>query len=84
MAAFKGEKNLIVLGIPRGGVVVAAEVARDLNAPLDVLIAHKIGAPGNPEFAIGAVASTGEVWLDEIAIGELKIKIGRASCRERV
>jgi putative phosphoribosyl transferase len=49
----------VVLGIPRGGVVVAAEVARIIGAPLDVLVAHKIGAPGNPEFAIGAVTADG-------------------------
>jgi len=76
LAALKGEPNLIVLGIPRGGVVVAAEVARTQSAPLDVLIAHKIGAPGNSEFAIGAVTSTGEVWLDDAAIAELKIDSG--------
>jgi predicted phosphoribosyltransferase len=45
-----------VLGIPRGGVVVAAVVARALGAPLDVVIPRKLGAPGNPELAIGAVA----------------------------
>jgi len=50
----KGNPDLIVLGIPRGGVVVAAEIARGLAAPLDVLIAHKIGAPINPELAVGA------------------------------
>jgi putative phosphoribosyl transferase len=65
LAFLKGQKNVLVLGIPRGGVVVAAEVARALRAPLDVLIARKIGAPGNPELAIGAVASSGEVVLDE-------------------
>ncbi|HET9671546.1 MAG TPA: phosphoribosyltransferase family protein [Actinomycetota bacterium] len=45
-----------VLAVPRGGVVVAAVVARDLGAPLDVVIPRKLGAPGNPELAIGAVA----------------------------
>ncbi|MGZ6340630.1 MAG: hypothetical protein ACXWMX_02155, partial [Candidatus Limnocylindrales bacterium] len=43
----------LVLGIPRGGVPVAAEVAAGLGLELDVLVAHKVGAPGNPEFAIG-------------------------------
>jgi len=52
----KEEPELLVLGIPRGGVVVAAPVARELAAPLDILPARKIGAPGNPEFAIGAVS----------------------------
>ena len=53
--------NTIVLGIPRGGVVVAAEVARALSLPLDVAVAAKVGAPGNPEYAIGAVAPDGVV-----------------------
>jgi putative phosphoribosyl transferase len=53
--------DAIVLGIPRGGVIVAAEVARALGLPLDVAVAAKVGAPGNPEYAIGAVAADGEV-----------------------
>lgn len=65
--------NVIVLGIPRGGVVVAAEVARALHAPLDLFLAHKIGAPFNPELAIGAVTSTGDVWLDEETLGLLEL-----------
>ncbi len=64
----KGNPNAIVLGIPRGGVVVAYEVAKALGLPLDVFIARKIGAPGNPELAIGAVASDGTVVLDEFSI----------------
>lgn len=47
----------VVLGLPRGGVVVADQVARTLNAPLDVLVVRKIGAPRQPEFAIGAVSN---------------------------
>jgi putative phosphoribosyl transferase len=49
----------VVLGLPRGGVVVAAEVARTLGAPLDVLVVRKLGAPGNPELGIGAIAEGG-------------------------
>ncbi len=64
----KGNPNAIVLGIPRGGVVVAYEVAKTLSLPLDVFVARKIGAPGNPELAIGAVASDGTVVLDEMSI----------------
>lgn len=48
-------KNPLVLGLPRGGVVVADEVARHLNAPMSVIVARKIGSPGNPEFGIGAI-----------------------------
>lgn len=65
LALLKGEKDVIVLGIPRGGVVVAAEVAWAIGAPLDVYITRKIGAPNNPELAIGAIASSGDVVLDE-------------------
>ncbi len=56
-----GYKNLgaIVLGIPRGGVEVAAAVARELNAPLDLVVAKKVPHPGNPEVAIGAVSHGG-------------------------
>jgi putative phosphoribosyl transferase len=61
-----------VLGIPRGGVVVAAPVARALRAPLDVVIPRKLGAPGNPELAIGAVAP-GVTVLHEQAVHRLRI-----------
>ena len=55
----------LVLGIPRGGVVVAAPVAEALDAPLDVALARKVGAPGNPELAVGAVGPDGSVVVDE-------------------
>lgn len=62
LAHYKG-KPAVVYGLPRGGVAVAAEVARYLNAPLDVLVARKIGHPYNREYAIGAVTETsGPVW----------------------
>ncbi|WP_409328696.1 phosphoribosyltransferase [Trujillonella humicola] len=51
----------VVLGLPRGGVVVAAPVAAALHAPLDVLVVRKLGAPGRPELAMGAVAVAGDV-----------------------
>ena len=60
-----GDGSPLVLGIPRGGVPVAAEVARLLEGNLDVAIAHKLGAPGNPEFAIGAIAEIGEAIVNE-------------------
>jgi putative phosphoribosyl transferase len=61
---------VLVLGIPRGGVVVAARVAARLGAPLDVVVPRKVGAPGNPELAVGAVAD-GVQALDEPAIRRL-------------
>src|SRR2546427_3881595 len=59
----------LVLGLPRGGVVVAAEVARALRLPLDVLIVRKIGHPWHREFAVGALAENGVVVLDDAAVG---------------
>jgi putative phosphoribosyl transferase len=70
-----GERAL-VLGIPRGGVPVAAVVAARLDADLDVLVAHKLGAPGNPEFAIGAVAEGGTTILDDGVITRYGIDDG--------
>ena len=61
---------VVVLGIPRGGVVVAARVAARLGAPLDVVVPRKVGAPGNPELAVGAVAD-GVQAIDEPAIRRL-------------
>ncbi len=52
--------DVIVLGLARGGVIVAAEVARRLHVPLNVIVVRKIGAPGNPELAIGAIGESGE------------------------
>jgi predicted phosphoribosyltransferase len=54
----------LILGVPRGGVPVAAVISERFEAELDVLVAHKLGAPGNPEFAIGAVAEDGTTILD--------------------
>lgn len=62
-------EKLVVFGIPRGGVVVAAEVAKHLQCPLDVVVARKIGSPINPELAIGAVAPDGSVVLDPVLSG---------------
>jgi putative phosphoribosyl transferase len=59
----------LALGLPRGGVVVAAEVARILHLPLDVLVVRKIGHPRQREFAVGAMAENGVVLLDEQVIG---------------
>jgi putative phosphoribosyl transferase len=65
--------DVVVLGIPRGGIVVADEVSIALRAPLDVFVTHKIGAPFNPELAVGAVASDGTTFLDQPLIDELGI-----------
>lgn len=70
---FAGRANLIVLGLPRGGVPVAAEVAAALGAPLDVFIVRKLGVPGHEEFAMGAIASGGVRVLSQDALRVLNL-----------
>lgn len=65
--------DTVVVALPRGGVAVAYEVAQALNAPLDVLVARKIGAPGRPELGVGAVAPGGVRVLDHEAVAYLGI-----------
>ena len=67
------QPGLIVLGIPRGGVIVAAEAARSLGAQLDITMARKLGAPDQPELAIGAVAADGTTFLNEDIVNSLEI-----------
>jgi putative phosphoribosyl transferase len=76
LAALLGDvrhQSPIVVGIPRGGVPVAAEVARALEAPLDLVLVRKIGAPDNPEYGIGALAEDDIVILDEEAVRRLRL-----------
>lgn len=61
----RGVESDLVLAIPRGGLPLGRKVADALEVPLDVVVARKIGAPGNPELAIGAVASNGSHWLNK-------------------
>jgi putative phosphoribosyl transferase len=65
--------DAVVLGLPRGGVPVAYEVARSLNLPLDIFIVRKLGVPGQEELAMGAIASGGTVVINQSIIRDLKI-----------
>ena len=69
LESYRGPATL-VLGLPRGGVVVAAEVAQILGAELNAIVTRKVGAPGNPEYALGAVAEGGVVVLNDREIDE--------------
>jgi predicted phosphoribosyltransferase len=71
LAHYAGRADVVVLGLPRGGVVVAAEVARALHAPLDVYLVRKLGVPGHEELAFGAIASGGVRVLNEDIIAHL-------------
>ena len=78
--------EVVVLGLPRGGVPVAAEVARAIGAPLDVFVVRKVGVPGQPELAMGAVASGGTRVLNDDVIrmaGVTKDELERVTAAER-
>ncbi len=69
---FRG-KGAVVLGIPRGGIVIAEELARRLDAELDIVLARKLGAPGHSELAAGAMAEDGTVYLNEEVVRQLGV-----------
>ena len=73
----EGRSDLLVLALPRGGVPVAWPVARRLQAPLDVLVVRKLGAPGQPELALGAIAGEGVTVLNDELISRLRISEGQ-------
>lgn len=73
LAKYRNDKNGIVLALPRGGVQTGYEVAKGLNLPLEITCPRKIGAPSNPEFAIGAITETGEGILHQEVIASLGV-----------
>lgn len=66
-------RGTVVLGIPRGGVIIAAALARELDADLDVVLARKLKTPGHPELALGAINEEGRVVVDDTLVAELGI-----------
>ncbi|MFA5008478.1 MAG: phosphoribosyltransferase family protein [Candidatus Omnitrophota bacterium] len=66
-------RNAVILGIPRGGVVVAYELAKELSIESDIVLSRKIGAPLNPEFAIGAVSEDGKIFINKQALRQVHI-----------
>src|SRR5438874_8839206 len=71
LAKYAGRDDVIVLGLPRGGVPVAYEVAQQLRVPLDVFVVRKLGVPGFEELALGAIASGGVRVLNQDVVGAL-------------
>ena len=73
LQAYRGRPDVVVLGLARGGLPVAFEVARSLGAPLDAFIVRKLGAPGHEEFALGAIASGGRVVVNDDVLRGLRV-----------
>ena len=71
--AYRGKPDVVVLGLPRGGIPVAWEVAAALGAPLDAFVVRKLGAPGREEFAVGAMALGGRVVVNDDVVRGLRI-----------
>ena len=84
--ADRGDHDVVVLGLPRGGVPVALEIALALSAPLDVIVVRKLGAPFQPELAMGAIGEGGVRVVDEAvvrSVGATEEEIAAIEARER-
>ncbi|MDP2730961.1 MAG: phosphoribosyltransferase family protein [Dehalococcoidales bacterium] len=82
LSEYRGQ-NAVVLGIPRGGIIVAREVARALDAELDIVLAHKLRTPGYEELAMGSVAEDGKLFInrdvaEKLGVGEAYIQQEKA------
>ena len=87
LTKYAGRSDVIVLGLPRGGVPVAYEVAARLKAPLDVFLVRKLGVPGHPELAMGAIAAGGIEVRSSRLIRDLRIPaalVEQVAARERL
>jgi putative phosphoribosyl transferase len=73
LRAFRGREDVVILALPRGGVPVGFEVAKELGLPLDVLVVRKLGIPGHEELAFGAIASGGHRFIDKSLVNALKM-----------
>lgn len=73
LQAYANRSDVLVLGLPRGGIPVAYEIAQVLNAPLDICLVRKLGVPGQPELAMGAIASSGIRILNYDIVSDLSI-----------
>lgn len=73
LSRYRNDPTALILALPRGGVAVGYQLSLALHLPLDVFITRKIGAPGNPEYAIGAVAETGSRYLNQEAVNSFSL-----------
>jgi len=70
LSHYKGE-NVVICALPRGGVIVGAEIAKELKAPMELVLVRKIGHPNNPEYAIGAVSEDGQLMVNHQEIASI-------------
>lgn len=87
LSGYAQDPNVVVIGLPRGGVPVAFEIARRLRKPMDVIVVRKIGVPGQPELAMGAIATGGERVLNEGVLQSCRVQTSEldvATMRESV
>lgn len=82
--AYRHAPNGLILALPRGGVVVGYVMSATLHLPLDVFLTRKLGAPGNPEYAIGAITETGSLFLNHQAILALSLPGGAVEQESRM
>ncbi|MCC6139725.1 MAG: phosphoribosyltransferase [Nitrospira sp.] len=75
LQAYRGDRHMIVLALPRGGVVVGHELSTALHLPLDVFITRKIAAPDSPDYAVGAVSETGAIYLSRDAVRAMQLSL---------
>jgi putative phosphoribosyl transferase len=73
LSQYRNDPTAVILALPRGGVAVGYQLSLALHVPLDVFITRKVGAPGNPEYAIGAVAETGSRYLNQEAVSSFSL-----------
>jgi predicted phosphoribosyltransferase len=73
LLSYRGDRDAVVLGLPRGGVPVAYEVARELDLPLDVFMVRKLGVPGHEEFAFGSIAMGGTRFINTSVVRSLRM-----------
>ncbi len=72
LSEYRGQ-DVVVLGIPRGGIVLAREIARALGAEIDIVLAHKLGTPGHQELAMGSVSEDGRLFLNQGVVREFDV-----------
>jgi putative phosphoribosyl transferase len=77
LSSYAQHPQAIVLALPRGGVPVAAPIAQTIQVPLDICLVHKLGVPGNPELAMGAIDLQGRYYLNERIVSGLQISPAR-------